>query len=44
MYNEHGYDIIVSARKHDPMTLDEYRVAIMDALNDAHTVQVRRDG
>lgn len=41
---EFGYDLVVSARKHDPMTLDEYRAAIVDAMQDAHGVQVRRDG
>lgn len=43
-YGEFGYDLVVSARKHDPMTLDEYRAAIVDAMQDAHGVQVRRDG
>ena len=38
-----SYDIIVSARKHDPMTLDEYRDAIIGALQAAHKVQGKRD-
>ncbi|MCA9302579.1 MAG: ribonuclease P protein component [Phycisphaerales bacterium] len=44
MLGEAGYDLVISARKHDPMTLDAYRAAIIDAMMDAHAVQVRRDG
>ncbi len=38
-----AYDIVVSARKHDPLTLDEYRDAIIKALQAAHKVQGNRD-
>ena len=44
MHNATGYDLVVSARRHEPMTLEQYRSVIVDALQDAHGVQVRRDG
>jgi ribonuclease P protein component len=43
-HNGRAYDLIVSARRHDPMTIEQYREAILGALSDAHSVQVRRDG
>ncbi|MBL4590603.1 MAG: hypothetical protein JKY96_01450, partial [Phycisphaerales bacterium] len=38
-----AYDLIISARKHDPLTLDGYRDAIIAALVAAHKVQSNRD-
>jgi len=44
MHDSAGYDLVISARKHEPITLEGYRSAIVGAMTDAHAVRVRRDG
>lgn len=37
-----AYDLVISARAHEPLTLDEYRRMLLTMANEAHAVWARR--
>ena len=37
-----GYDLVVSARRHEPLTLDRYRQTLLDAAHELHRKWTKR--
>jgi ribonuclease P protein component len=42
--DETGYDVVVTARAHEPANLDEYTKWVLEAIEAAHRVNQRRVG